>query len=286
MRSNIDEARRLAVDVIKAEPVMSQFVATRTPFHIERFICAEQPPKTIALPALVFGLQFAGTNVQANTLEVSSSSSVTLFPLGVDITYQMKGNVDFSIIYVEPITNALTKKIGELLMSLMGPIVLHDALLDALIRQLISSCSMYKDEDLDYLNAISSATLMQIDRILHNKKSILLNSNSAQLPRIRESVTYIHTHLDGDLSIANLSQLAHVSPSYFRILFLEVTGNTVHQFIIKTRLERARELLLHSDLAITHIADKLGFNSQSHLTTQFAKANTLTPAQFRKKLHR
>ncbi|WP_405054194.1 helix-turn-helix transcriptional regulator [Thalassotalea psychrophila] len=75
-----------------------------------------------------------------------------------------------------------------------------------------------------------------------------------------------------------------VSESYFRKIFNDAMGQTVHQFTLNTRLNRARELLIHSSFSISQLAEVLGFSSQSHLTTQFSKLYRVSPAQFRKKI--
>ncbi|MCY1557014.1 HTH-type transcriptional regulator CdhR [compost metagenome] len=58
-------------------------------------------------------------------------------------------------------------------------------------------------------------------------------------------------------------------------------GMPPHRYVMKARLERARDLLMQTDLPILHIALECGFNTQSHLTAAFKAAHATTPAEYR-----
>ncbi|MDJ0597045.1 MAG: helix-turn-helix transcriptional regulator, partial [Pleurocapsa sp. MO_226.B13] len=81
-----------------------------------------------------------------------------------------------------------------------------------------------------------------------------------------------------------LAALVQISPSYFSILFKQATGITPHQYVIQCRIERAKELLRQSDLAIADVALRLGFSHQSHLSRHFKRLVGVTPKQFRQLL--
>ncbi|MDV2997503.1 MAG: Exoenzyme S synthesis regulatory protein ExsA [Chroococcidiopsis sp. SAG 2025] len=99
--------------------------------------------------------------------------------------------------------------------------------------------------------------------------------------QLQQAIDYIQTHLNRDLSLAELASVICISPTYFASLFKQAMGISPHQYVIQQRVERAKLMLLKTDLAIAEIALQVGFSSQSHLTQQFKRVTGLTPKQVR-----
>ena len=83
--------------------------------------------------------------------------------------------------------------------------------------------------------------------------------------RLRQTKDYIEANLDQALSLASIAETAGSSPSHFKVLFRRATGIPLHQYVIRRRVERARELLQSTELPITEVALEVGFAHQSHL---------------------
>lgn len=83
--------------------------------------------------------------------------------------------------------------------------------------------------------------------------------------RLKQVKDYIEANLDQGLSLACIAGTAGSSPSHFKVLFRRATGVPLHQYVIRRRVERARELLQTTDLPITEVALEVGFAHQSHL---------------------
>ena len=90
-------------------------------------------------------------------------------------------------------------------------------------------------------------------------------------------IDYINNHLEQDLSLIELAAIAQMSPHYFSHLFKQSTGMTPHQYVIRCRVECAKELLLQRKLTIAEIAYKVGFANQSHLNRHFKRLLGVTP---------
>jgi AraC-like DNA-binding protein len=99
--------------------------------------------------------------------------------------------------------------------------------------------------------------------------------------RLQQVLDYIQTHLDRELSLAELAEVINVSSTYFASLFKQTMGISPHQYVIKQRVERAKVMLKKTDFAISDIALQVGFSSQSHLTQQFKRITGVTPKQIR-----
>lgn len=154
------------------------------------------------------------------------------------------------------------------------------------------------NDPLVYQIGLSLKTVLERDRVasrlyaesLFNTLIVhLFQHYSAQRPLIREHtnglsqvrlrcvVDYIHAHLDQDLSLGELSAIAKMSPHYFLQLFKQSTGVTPHQFVIRARVERAKELLIAERLPIAEVAKQVGFVDQSHLHRHCKKLLGVTP---------
>jgi AraC-like DNA-binding protein len=65
-------------------------------------------------------------------------------------------------------------------------------------------------------------------------------------------------------------------------LFSSVEGITIEQYIIRQKIERAKELLFYDEFNLSQIADRLGYSSVAHLSAQFKKVTGLTPTDLKK----
>lgn len=101
-----------------------------------------------------------------------------------------------------------------------------------------------------------------------------------QQPR---SISYIHEHYNEKISLQKLASLEHYNRSYYSDWFLKQTGKFPSTYIQEVRLNKAKELLLNTDLPILHIAIQVGFEHQSSLTRLFQKYEGISPRQFREK---
>ncbi|MCY1290518.1 HTH-type transcriptional activator RhaS [compost metagenome] len=92
---------------------------------------------------------------------------------------------------------------------------------------------------------------------------------------------YIQDNLARRISVAEMAQVACLSPSHFHAQFKDSVGLTPHQYLLKTRLDRAARLLRESDQSLVRIAEECGFSSQSALTTAMRRYLGLTPKRLR-----
>lgn len=134
-----------------------------------------------------------------------------------------------------------------------------------------------------YLDGIShalAAALLQTRGVFRRSlRSVSSGLAPAQLRRVTE---YIYGELDQDLTIAKLSETAGVSPAYFSQMFHRSTGCTPHQFVLRSRIQRAKELLRTSDNKIIHIATACGFQTSQHFARVFRAFCDATPSEYRK----
>ncbi|MEO7991498.1 MAG: AraC family transcriptional regulator [Chryseolinea sp.] len=79
-----------------------------------------------------------------------------------------------------------------------------------------------------------------------------------------------------------LSEELHYEYNYLSNLFSGVEGITLEQYIIRQKIEKVKELLFYDELNLSEIADRLGYSSVAHLSTQFKKVTGFTPSEMKK----
>lgn len=79
-----------------------------------------------------------------------------------------------------------------------------------------------------------------------------------------------------------LSEAINYEYSYISILFSRVEGITLEQYIIRQKIEKVKELLFYDELSLSEIADRLGYSSVAHLSSQFKKVTRFTPSELKK----
>jgi AraC family transcriptional regulator len=99
--------------------------------------------------------------------------------------------------------------------------------------------------------------------------------------QIAQLTDYILAHLHASLSLETLAQQVGLSAYHFAHLFRQATGETPHQFVIRTRIETAQRLLRETDWPLLQVALSVGFQSQSHFTQVFKERLGETPRQYR-----
>lgn len=114
-------------------------------------------------------------------------------------------------------------------------------------------------------------------------KRSILRDYTGGLPKhkLREAIAYIHDYLDQELILAEMAAIVGMSPHYFASLFKQSTGLAPHQYVTKSRIERAKLLLARQELTIGEILEQVGFKSQSHFTRVFRKHAGTTPKAYR-----
>ncbi len=78
-----------------------------------------------------------------------------------------------------------------------------------------------------------------------------------------------------------ISSSLHYDYPYLSNLFSEVEGITIEQFIIVQKVEKIKEYLVYDELTLSEIADRMGYSSVAHLSSQFKKVTGLPPSHFK-----
>ncbi|WP_059002608.1 helix-turn-helix domain-containing protein [Leptolyngbya sp. NIES-2104] len=100
-------------------------------------------------------------------------------------------------------------------------------------------------------------------------------------PQLQKVSDYILDRLDQDLSLSELANVLNLSQYHFSRLFKQSTGMAPHQYLTRCRIDRAKQLLLNTQMSISEIAFAVGFNNHSSFTRLFRQLVGVTPKEFR-----
>ena len=92
---------------------------------------------------------------------------------------------------------------------------------------------------------------------------------------------YINSNFTKEISNSELSRLAGFHEYYLNRLFNKKMGISMHRYILILRLNEAKRLLLNTDISVSDIAYKSGFNSHTHFSSYFKKEMKMSPGQYR-----
>ncbi len=95
------------------------------------------------------------------------------------------------------------------------------------------------------------------------------------------AVGYIDENLFENLSIEQLAQRCNLSPSRFKHRFKEEAGIPPGEYIIRKKVEKARQLIEENSLSIKNIAYDLGFSSPAYFATVFKQYNGCAPSEYK-----
>ncbi len=108
------------------------------------------------------------------------------------------------------------------------------------------------------------------------------NTSYEHQERINEALYRIHADLSGELDILSLAQRACYSPYHFQRIFKQITGESVHDYVRRCRLEWAANLLIYNpDTAIVEIATECGFHSNASFNHAFKAFVGCSPSVWR-----
>jgi transcriptional regulator GlxA family with amidase domain len=124
----------------------------------------------------------------------------------------------------------------------------------------------------------SAAFERRRDIALYPLSNIELGDDVRRVRRVRE---YVEVHFGESIDLSQLAGVAGLSVHHFARQFKQSAGVTPHLYLTQKRVERAREMLVQTDLSLAEIANAVGFFDQGHLARHFRQMVGTTPREFR-----
>jgi len=112
-------------------------------------------------------------------------------------------------------------------------------------------------------------------------RSVRVHRGGLGPARLRRVIELVHAEIEDELSLDRMSEAAGLSPAHFSQMFRTSTGESPHQFVLRRRVERAKEMLRTVDARVLDVAVACGFKSQQHFARVFRRVCGASPTEYR-----
>lgn len=204
------------------------------------------------------------------------AGQVLLLDCNAPHAYAAQGKCSFTFLHFagaqsQAIYEEIVSSVGNLI-PMPAPNELHEA-----IGELLSA--MRTEHRLNEAETSALIYSMLMHLLKHSGAS---GAGGIGNPVVDRAITYIQSHLTDKLSVVEIAASAGYSASYFTHLFTEETGLSPYQFVVKSRIEHAQQLLKTTRQTVQDIAFQCGFNSSANFCYTFKRVSGLSPHEYRK----
>ncbi|HXJ61468.1 MAG TPA: helix-turn-helix domain-containing protein [Verrucomicrobiae bacterium] len=134
------------------------------------------------------------------------------------------------------------------------------------------------------LDSVTMLLSIFAEHLSMKSNQIAVQTANAEPPMISKAKQFIAEHHAEDLSLGQVAAAVHTSIFYFCKMFRKITGTTFTEFVSRTRVEKAKNLLLNPNLRISEIAYEVGFQSLTHFNRVFKNVVGESPSEYRSRL--
>lgn len=205
-------------------------------------------------------------------------------------------NCDFFCILLNPV---ILSVIPYLEREYINPLMDNTAFTHQLLKPEISwqnrvlelmrhAYEVYQQQELGYVLELQSCFYGIWQQLYCNmpRGTAEVGKADLKLNMLRQMICFLQEHMTEKLTLTDIAAAGHMCESTCCRLFQKYLNRSPVGFLNECRLDRACELLRDSDISITEVANRTGFNGASYFTEQFRKQYGCTPSQFRERIHK
>ncbi|HLJ55022.1 MAG TPA: AraC family transcriptional regulator [Chthonomonadaceae bacterium] len=163
----------------------------------------------------------------------------------------------------------------------------HNALVTPLLRRLEEAVESQSEphgwfgEQFRYLIARMLTSHREVLREVARLPAARAATRLEVYRRTLQARDFMEASLDRPLTVSEIASVACFSPFHFLRSFRQVFHETPHQYLTRRRIERAQDLLQHTELSITNVCLDVGFESLGSFSTLFRRHMGVSPERFR-----
>ena len=220
---------------------------------------------------------------QFRTLEYGVGD-IFLIPAGASHQAYWKQESEGIFLAIEPenIRNTAIDSLNCDRLEIIPQFATSDLKLLQMTQWLLTELQTKQIGSLLYVESITTALIVHLLRNYYSlKPKISEYTGGLAKYKLQTAIAFINENLDRDLKLSEIAGLFAMSPYHFARMFKQSIGLAPHQYLVKQRMEKAKELLRHSKLAIADIGYLVGYKNPSHFSRVFRKHIKLTPKAYR-----
>jgi len=129
---------------------------------------------------------------------------------------------------------------------------------------------------------VNAACIRLAKRYAVSKLNMVPRRGGMPGARLKRVLEYIDANVGRNITLSELSGVVNMRLYYFAVLFRQSTGLSPHQYVLKQRVKRAKELLRNPKLSVLDVSISVGFEQQNNFARAFRRVIGVSPTQFRR----
>lgn len=240
---------------------------------------------SISLP--LKGEIFTRRNTLSGKLQSSIGNSSTMCVIPTGQTVYACWKADYEALFIDLSTEFLQQTARNLNLSenieLMELVLPKDEFIQNIALILLDELPKQENSSSLYLESLAQTLTLHIFKNYANlTKSFDYCKGGLSGAVFRRVKEFITQNLEQKLMLSEIARVGGLSEFHFARAFRLTAGETLNRFVMRQRIEKAKELLSETDLPLVEICFRTGFRTQSHFTTIFRQHTLLTPQNWRK----
>lgn len=208
---------------------------------------------------------------------IARAGQVLLLDCNAPHAYAAQGKCSFTFLHFsgaqsKELYEEIERSVGNLI-PMRDPNTLHEA-----IGEMLSAMRHDRRMNEGETSALIYTMLMKL-----LEQSGASGAGVIGNPMVDRAIDYIQSHLSEKLSVEEIAASAGYSTSYFSHMFTEETGMSPYQFVVKSRVEQAQQLLKTTRQTVQEISFQCGFNSAANFCYTFRRIVKVSPHEYRKR---
>ncbi|MBO9596510.1 MAG: response regulator [Cohnella sp.] len=133
----------------------------------------------------------------------------------------------------------------------------------------------------DYFRSLQAdGTLDELNKWLRRTMKAVCEDRSGENDLVRQAKQFIEDHYMRPIMLSNAAKLLNVSESYLSRSFSEQIGQSFMKYLMKVRIDKAKEILVTSRFRIYEVAEKVGYANTEHFSRSFKEVTGMSPKSF------
>jgi AraC family transcriptional regulator len=242
--------------------------------HLEHFL------HVVLSGAVKYEVNTKGRNLRF----ISRPGTIFLLPRGTVDEVNWTGPTQRMAMAIHPrlLTNALDENAHETDVELTEHWDLIDRHISTLLLEMMADLDDNSPAGTLYGEALADALAVYLlNRYAVRRLRPVVYKGGLPGYRLKRVLDYIADSLGENISLSQLAAIAGMSPHYFSELFKQSTGCAPHYYVLRQRMERAKQQLRDPKRSIIDAGLDAGFQNPSHFARVFRKLEGTTPSRFR-----